>query len=236
MHLLHAVHSRKNAAMLTVDVGYGRTVLSRILLSHLSEDRYEVGLVTSPALDPIELLREILYQLGIETSERDRIELLHALEERLQSAVRQGKDTIVIVDEAHTITQDETFEEFLLLMDLQRDGRPLLTLILMGQPELSARVAMMAQLDQRIGIRYHTGHLDMEEAIQYIEFRLQRAGLKEGKKIFTTEAYRLIYEHSQGIPREINDICDMSLLSGYGLQLQEIGPEVIEQVARKNSQ
>lgn len=232
MRLLYAVHSRKGAAMLTGGVGCGKTVLSRILFSHLSETKYDVGLVTNPSLEPIELLREILYQLGIDPPERDRIGLLHALNEGLLNTMQQGKDTILIVDEAQAISEDATFEELRLLLNFQMNDRFLLTLILMGQPELKERVVANAQLDQRIGIRYHLQHLDMAETRQYMEFRLQRAGLKEGRKIFAPATYPLIYQHSQGIPRNINNICDMSLLSGYSLQLREIGPDLIEKVVR----
>ena len=143
--LLYAVHGRKGAAMLVGGVGCGKTVLSRILFAHLSEDKYEVGLITNPALTPIELLREVLYQLGIDTDVGTRIELVHVLNEGLLRNMQQGKDTILIVDEAQTIRADETFEELRLLLNFQMNDRFLLTVILMGQPELSERVAAITQ-------------------------------------------------------------------------------------------
>jgi len=72
----------------------------------------------------------------------------------------------------------------------------------------------------------------MEETVEYIEFRLKTAGLREDRRIFIPETYPFIYKYSEGIPRRINNICDMSLLSGYSMQLQEIGPDLIEQVVR----
>ncbi len=103
LRLFYAVNSRKGAAMLTGEIGCGKTVLSRTLIQDLPPERYEIGLVTNPSLSPIEFLREILYQLGVETSTDSKLDLLHTLNDQAAKNVNADKDTVIIIDEAQAI-------------------------------------------------------------------------------------------------------------------------------------
>jgi len=109
----------------------------------------------------------------------------------------------------------------------------LLTLILIGQPELRDIIKDIKQLDQRIGIRYHLKPLNFKEVFKYIAFRLQKAGLTRG--IFTRQAVDEVYNYSQGIPRMINNVCDMSLLAGFSSKKKVIDSKIIKEVVMEMS-
>ncbi|MBI4621095.1 MAG: AAA family ATPase [Desulfobacterales bacterium] len=228
MRLLYAVDGKKGAAMLTGGIGCGKTLLSRVLLQGLIDRRFKVALISNPSLSPVSFLREILYQLGIKTTFKlKKIDLLHLLNNEILNNLKNGKDTILVIDEAHFIIGNKAIsEEIRLLLNFQLDDRFLLTLILIGQPELKDGISEIPQLEQRIAIRYNLKPLNLSETEAYIQFRLKTAGLS--KNIFTQEAISKIYEYSKGTPRKINNICDLSLLVGYSMKVKEIDSKVVQ--------
>ncbi len=228
MRLLYATKSQKGAAMLTGEIGCGKTTLSRVFIQELSSDEYEIGLIANPCLSPTDLLKEILYQLGIEESVEDKTEMLHALNEKMLDNLNKGKKTIVIIDEAQAIESETTLEELRLLLNFQLNDKFLMTLILIGQPEFRERVISIKQLDSRISIRYHLKHLDLNDTIKYIIFRLKVAGLK--KNIITKEAIDKVYSYTKGVPREINNICDLALLDGFSVKAELINTNIIQKL------
>lgn len=229
MRLFYAVNNRKGAAMLTGEIGCGKTILSRTLVQDLSADRYEVGLVANPSLPPLDFLREILYQLGVESGSMSKIDLLHALNDAVVRNLNAGKDTVILIDEAQAIDDEATLEELRLLLNFQLNERFLLTLILIGQPELREKVGRIRQLDQRIAIKYHLGPLSLEETRKYILYRLEKAGLR--REIVFPEAFTLIHRLTHGIPRDINNLCDMSLLLGFSGGARKIDPPLVQKAA-----
>lgn len=211
--LLYGVEARKGAAMLTGEVGCGKTTLSRAFIAHLAQERYDTAVIANPALAGEEFLVETLYQLGIPSQGLRKVDLLHRLNERLLSNLKRKKDTVIIVDEAQAITDDDVFEQLRLLLNFQLNDRFLLSLILLGQPELVGRVNAIPQLSQRVGIRFHLAPFDDKETARYLDFRFKTAGSEA--KPFTQEAVETIYQHSQGVPRKINTLADLCLLSGF---------------------
>ena len=133
----------------------------------------------------------------------------------------------MIVDEAQLL-EKPTFEEIRLLLNFQLNNRFLLTIILLGQPELREKVSSIEQLNQRIAIRYHLRPFNHEETSRYILFRQEKAGKKENA--FNKEAIDKIYEYSGGVPRKINNLCDLSLLIGFSSNEKIVGPEIIENI------
>ena len=151
----------------------------------------------------------------------------------LLQQVDQGKDTVLIIDEAQNLTP-ALLEQVRLLSNLETDERKLLQIVLMGQPELRERLDEfgLRQLRQRITIRYHLNSLRRNEVGQYVRHRLQVSGAN-GAPYFTSPALWRIYNYSKGIPRLINAVCDKSLLAGYVAQRDRIDFSTVGRAVRE---
>jgi general secretion pathway protein A len=230
IRLLYAVERKKGAALLTGEVGCGKTTLSRVLIQRLSENNADISLITNPSLDPSDFLKEILYQFGISPAPNStKSDLLNMLNSRMLENMREEKITLLIIDEAQVISKP-TFEEVRLLLNFQLNDRFLLTLILIGQPELRDIIREINQLDQRIAIKYHLMPLTFDDTVKYIRTRLKVAGAE--KDVFTLEALDEIFRSSMGIPRKINNICDMSLMIGFVSKSHIIDSSVTRKVIK----
>jgi len=233
MKLTYAVVEKMGAAVLTGVFGCGKTLLGRALARDLGEDKYKFVFINNPQVSSVELLRAIVRNLRAEKLPDRRTEimadsLLEILNEVLLDNLRDGRETVIIVDEAHVIENDEIFEQLRMLLNFQQDDRFLLTLLLFGQPELARHIANLKQFEQRISIRCHLDKLNKEETHNYVAHRLKVAGRQD--KIFAPEAIDFIYERSSGIPRRINRICDLSLLAGFGKKVEVIEKGLVKGV------
>jgi general secretion pathway protein A len=226
--LLYGVEARKGAVLLTGEIGCGKTTLSRQFIQHIAQERYDTALIANPSLDSQEFLGEVLYQLGI-TDAHSKLDRLHKLNEHLLDNLKRGKDTVILVDEAQAIKDDVVFEELRLLLNFQLNDRFLLTLLLLGQPELNARINSIKQFAQRVAVRFHLPAFDLQETTRYMEFRLKTAGADQ-RPIFSAEAIELIFKSSEGIPRNINTLSDLSLLSGFLEKKAQIDTAIVTRV------
>jgi len=230
VRLVYTVRHRKGCGMLTGEYGCGKTTLSRALIQRLEAERYEIGLLTNPRWDAVDFLREVLYQLGVETTERSKPELLHLLHDLFFRNFRDGRDTVVIVDEAQLLEDASLFEELRLLLNFQTDDRFLVTVLLIGSPELREKIRTLKHLDQRIAIRYHLNALDYAHTAAYVAHRLRMAG--RTRPLFTEDAIQLIFDFTRGTPREINNVCDVALLVGYTRRAGEVGEKIVAEVIK----
>jgi general secretion pathway protein A len=230
LRLVYTVRHRKGCGMLTGEYGCGKTTLSRALIRRLEAERYEIALLTNPSWSAIDFLRETLYQLGHETSETSKPALLHLINDVFFRNFRDGRDTVLILDEAQLVEDDAVFEELRLLMNFQTDDRFLVTILLIGSPELAPRVRRLEHLDQRIAVRYHLNRLDYTHTTSYIAHRLVTAG--RTAPIFTEDAVKLIFDFTRGTPREINNLCDVALLVGYTKRAREIDDRIVAEVIK----
>jgi general secretion pathway protein A len=227
--LLYAIKEEKGAAMLTGEHGSGKTALSRIVIDELIKDKiYEAALITHPQLTPVEFIQEIIYQLKGEHVKGSKPQLLHIMQDIIYKNFNEGKKTVILIDEAQIIKSKETFEEVRLFLNFQLNDKFLITLILIGQPELLSKIRSIPQLKQRLGIKYHLSGLNDVETAEYIKHRLSVGG--SNAEIFTQEAVRTIYDYSKGLPRSINNACDMCLLIGFGQDAKVIDKELAQKI------
>ncbi|MFH1201773.1 MAG: AAA family ATPase [Candidatus Omnitrophota bacterium] len=226
MRLIYTVREKMGAAMLTGVFGCGKTMLAQAVLKELSSEQYKTAFIANPKLDDIELLRMILYQLGNPAPLR-KADVLNILNDALLNNMRNGKQTVVIIDEAHAINDENVFEEIRLLLNFQLQDRFLLTLLLLGQPELKQKIEENIQLEQRINVKAHLDGLTPEDSIKYIVHRLQVANRTAA--IFSERALRSIYNYSGGIPRRINRLCDMCLLAGFIKKFDLIDDDIVQE-------
>ena len=221
LHMFYAINNRMGAAVLTGDTGCGKTTVSRMLIHELSSDRYKIALMNRPSLSPEDFLRDMLGQLGVEDQSNGNLQ--RALEVQTVKSANAGKYTVVIVDDADVIEDDNTFEALQSLFSFQRNGRFFLTLLLVGQADIKERVAGIAPLGQQVAREYHLAPLKREETLAYVQTRLEKAGAD--RSLFDEDALDALYYESNGVPRNINNICDIALLLGFDAEVKTVGEE-----------
>jgi len=229
--LQYAVENKKGAAMLTGIYGCGKTVLAKTLLAGLKRRNYQIAFIDNPQLRAVELLRSIARHLGAEGlpnkfSDMSVDYFLEVIENILINNSKDGRETLLVIDEAHVITDLDVFEQLRMLLNFQSENRFLLTLILMGQSELQERVAKIKQLLQRIVLSFHIGPLSEEETGNYISHRLSVSGASA--QLFEPDAVKSIFKASGGIPRRINHICDLCLFVGSGNNSKSVDSGIVE--------
>ena len=231
--LLYTLDSNRGAAMLTGDSGCGKTLMARALVKQLNPDSMEVALLTNPTWNPEGFAREVLYQLGHDTPPQSRPEVMHRLHEILYENYEGGKKTLVLIDEGQLIEEEAVFEEIRLMLNFQLNDAFLVTLLLLGQPDLGPRVKSFAPLDQRVTARGMLKPFNVEQAGAYIAHRLQSAGRQE--PVFSSEAVGLIHNHAEGVPRRINNLCDIALVIGFSRKLSAIDADWMTRFIRAES-
>ena len=227
-HLVYGITSRKGFIELTGEVGSGKTTLCRAVLAGLRSEKIETALILNPSLTETQLLRAILNDFRIEPRGRDRLHYIEELNRFLLDRNREGFNVAIIIDEAQDLTAD-VMEQVRLLSNLETDQQKLMQIVLCGQPELEARLAMpeLRQLRQRITVRYRLRPLTEEETYVYIRHRLDVAG-GAGRIAFHPKAIRLVHKYARGTPRLINAVCDNALLAGYVAGTHQIDAECVK--------
>lgn len=234
--LLYAIQQKVGAAMLTGTFGCGKTLLGQTLLKTLAGEKYKIAFIKNPKMDYIELLVAIVQELGggkaLPTKKSDLVApfILNELKEILENNLKDGSETVVIIDEAHVIEDPSVLEGLRLLLNFQSSDQFLLTLLLLGQPELRTQVSQFKPFSQRIGIKCHLDHLSAEETGHYIQRRLKAAGRTE--PLFTEDAVQVISEQTGGIPRKINTLCDLCLLAGFSKKSAHIDKQIVQDTVR----
>jgi type II secretory pathway predicted ATPase ExeA len=226
--LAYAVEERE-VAVLTGEIGAGKTTLTRALVDQFA-DGCRFSFVVNPALPPAQLLGAIAEGFGLPATRR-KVDTWSALGELLGRLDGEGVFPVVVIDEAQLLGGRSAFDELRLLTNLAADDRALVGLLLVGQPELRERIRERGgePFAQRVGVAYHVGALDEAETGRYLAHRLRVAGREQA--LFLPEAVAALHRLARGLPRRINQLAASALLEGFAREHDLIGAEVVEAAA-----
>lgn len=229
--LQYLIEEKKPCGVLSGVYGCGKTLVVQSLMQKMEPEGYRFSLVSNPRLDDLGIIRMILYNFTKHEVPASKSDVLIALEQLVNTTAHEGKHSVVIIDEAHAIEDLRIFEELRLLVNIQTANRFLLTLLIVGQPELKPKIEANKQLNQRVSLRFHLDAFQFEDTQHYIYHRLKIAG---GNKddIFNPEALDLVHKASGGIPRWINHYCHLSLLLGFSKGASQITPEIVTEAVQ----
>jgi general secretion pathway protein A len=228
--LQYAVVTQKGFLLLTGDVGTGKTLLLNVLQERLNGSFTPIFL-RNPRLTTSDLFRTLYVGLEFAGRYRSKAMFLRDLHEQLVRRAADGKNTLLIIDEAQAMSAD-LLEEIRLLSNLETPRQKLLTIFLVGQPELRDTLssADLRALSQRINIQYHIQPLDKKNTFGYINTRLKIAGA-EHPQLFTRKAVKGIFKHTRGYPRLINILCDNAMISAFVKERRVIDHRMIHEAA-----
>lgn len=224
---LKYVLEEREMALLTGDIGCGKTTLSRALMDSVG-DAYRFCFVLNPRLSSLEFLRYVARSLFYDIPASSKEDLLQEMTDALYRMHCEGITPVLVIDEAQLVPDREVYDEIRLLTNFQLDDRNLISVILMGQPELRTILSAPQHepFRQRIAISYHLKPLSLEETQEYLDFRMEVAGGSPG--LFTPDAVQKIYELSGGVPRMINLIATNALLEGFGRGASLLDAELVD--------
>jgi general secretion pathway protein A len=230
-HLEYAIMENKGFVVITGEIGSGKTTLINYLFRNIRKDIH-LGIVNNTSVLPVHFLKMICQEFELAVDGMNRVGMLETFHQFLLSQFGQKKRIILIIDEAQNLPP-KTIEAIRMLSNLESEKHHLLQMILIGQPELKSKLQRkdLKQFVQRVTVHCHLENLSEEEVEQYIHHRLWVAG-SEHSGLFNKEAIKAVYEHSHGIPRIINILCDAALVYGFADEMKALDRRVIEDVVQ----
>ncbi|MCY0966436.1 ExeA family protein [Parathalassolituus penaei] len=231
-HLHYAFTGHGGLICLTGEVGTGKTTLCRAFLA-MAPDDVCTAYIFNPQLSALELLQNLCDELGVEYArDASQKDIYATLNKALLDIYAAGKRVICVIDEAQSMPIP-LLEQIRLLTNLETDKEKLLTLVLVGQPELRDLLNRyeLRQLSQRITARYHLRHLSEVETRNYLRHRLATAGCEQ--PVFPDSAAKVIWKGCAGVPRIINSVADRALLGAYASNSKEVTPVIARQALRE---
>lgn len=219
--LLYAITHDEGIVKVSGEVGSGKTMLCRVLMERLPENVETIHLA-NPSLSRDEILFTLADELQVNLATNRVSAVMRALQEHLIDLYAQGRQVVVLIDEAHAMPA-ETLEEIRLLSNLESNRHKLLQIVLFGQPELNEVLGRteMRQLKERITHNFTLEPLVRADVAQYVNFRMRAAGYK-GPDVFSPAALKLIAGASLGLTRRINILCDKALLAAFAGNTHQI--------------
>ncbi len=226
--LEYAVESQSPFCMLTGEIGSGKTTLLRHFLRMLG-DNVTVGLISNTH----ERFRSIhpwaLSALGIDSAGDSEVAQYEALVNFFVGEYAKGRRSLLVVDEAHNLSP-HILEELRLLSNVNSERDVALQVILVGQPELRVKLQQpeLRQFAQRLSVDFHLGAMSLEDASAYIAHRLRVAG--GSPELFHADAVAFIHARARGVPRLVNQLCDLALVYAFAEQRSRIDSDLLERV------
>lgn len=233
--LLYGIRERKGFILLTGEIGSGKTTVCRALVNDLRNEQMHLALILNPDLSELELLKAINDEFQIPSYYNTKKGLVDELNRFLIRENEAGHNVALIIDEAQTLTP-ELLEQIRLLSNLETESDKLIQIVLIGQPELNDTMLLpeLEQLNQRVTVRYHIKPLTLSEMEMYIRHRLFVARAKIDVE-FTEGALRLCYEHTGGVPRRVNGVCDRALLACYVAGTYTVDEKIMQKAVQETA-
>ena len=231
-YLEYGLSEKVGFILLTGEIGTGKTTLVRYMLRQM-EPRMDIAVIFNTNFSSDQLFRLILKEFDLDGDPAGKEEKLERIYTFLIERYAKGRHVLLVIDEAQNLSA-EALEDIRMLSNLQTDDRMLLQIMLVGQPELKLRLQRpdLRQLAQRIAVNYHLTPLDEKQTRRYIAHRLESVGGRSD--LFSKEAVRVIYEHSGGIPRTVNLLCDSAMVYAYSDDYGQVDAGVVGAVVRDN--
>lgn len=232
LKLRYAVENRRGAAILAGACGLGKSLLARTLLMQLPDSFSPKAHLVFPKLPSDALIPYLLLNLG--RSQKDNqlasspSENVWQLQQFLAENTRAGNHAVIVVDDAHLLSDHASLETLRLLTNFETDGKLDLTLVLVGQTAIIPAVERFPSLESRIGVKSLMRCFTPDETAAYVTHRLRVAGCSE--EIFVPEGLQRLFEITRGNPREINRLCDLALLIGYAEEIRVIDAAQVESI------
>jgi general secretion pathway protein A len=225
--LLYFIRLKKGFAMVCGDVGTGKTMLINYLLNKLPSSVHPI-MIMNPDVGYSEILRYVAGILQIDVEGKSILDLADHVKAALVEASRKGKSFVLIIDEAHLLS-NKSIEEIRLLSNIETQEHKLFQILLLGQYELSYKLNRpeLRQLRQRININRFLAPMDADETIRYIDHRLKMAG-SSFDDCFESNCKKLIFKMTNGVPRSINQICDSALLACMTEKRRKVNRKILK--------
>jgi general secretion pathway protein A len=231
VNLQFGIESRKGVVVLVGEAGMGKTTVIRAAIEKQRADQVRCVYLNNPLLTRAEFIEFLANALELSpAAERSKTRLVAELASRLSEERERGATVVLLVDEAQSLS-NELLEELRMLTNIETHSEKLVTLVLVGQPQLADRLndERLGQLKQRIELRCTLSPFDLAETVMYIRNRVRIAG-GDAVQMFTRDAIQVIHERSRGIPRSISVICENALVGAFAENQKPVTRALVEEV------
>jgi general secretion pathway protein A len=230
--IIYGIEEKKGFLAILGAVGVGKTTILRSYLEGAERKHLKIIYIFSSRLTFEGLLRTVFQELGLSVDTTDIMEMVNRLYEVLIEEYKKGNTVVLIVDEAQNMPVD-TLEDLRMISNLETSTDKLIQIVLAGQPEFEDQLNLdrLRQLKQRLAIRATIRPLTKKESLDYIKFRLRKAGSEVGP-VFTPSALSEIVDKAKGVPRIINILCDNALIAGLGYSRKPVTKKIAKEIIR----
>ncbi|MCA2013920.1 AAA family ATPase [Cereibacter sphaeroides] len=225
----YGLSTRAPITLLTGEIGAGKTTILHHFLDSLTED-VTIGMISNARPGVNDVLRRVCAALGLTVpSGADSADIFAVIQDFLLEEHGRGHRVLLVIDEAQNLNRD-ALEDLRMLTNINAGRDEVLQLLLVGQPELRAMVRQpdLVQFAQRVAASYHLPRLDPASTGGYIASRIRQAG--GNPNIFSRQAAELIHDATEGVPRLINQLCDLSLTYAYANREPMVKRSTVAQV------